>query len=90
MRRAPGVDPFAGDLDAARRRLHDLTATACEVLDASLLNALSFHLAMYVDHDAGGCFLTDRMEAELEAERQRQAHAASAKAKKARKPAAKE
>jgi excisionase family DNA binding protein len=49
-----GDDPFDGDLDAARRRLRDLADSACEVLDARLLNILSFHLAMYIDKDAGG------------------------------------
>jgi hypothetical protein len=75
-----GADPFDGDLEAARHRLCDLADSACEVLNVRLLNILSFHLAVYIDKDAGGSVFTDRMMAEVAAERQRYV---SAKAKKA-------
>lgn len=87
---APGGDPFAGDLDPARQRLRDLTVVACEVLDASPLNALSFHLATYVDHEAGNRVLTDRMTAELKVERETAATSTKPQSRKAKqKPAAK-
>jgi hypothetical protein len=64
-------EPFDGTLGAARERLRKLAAAACHVLDARMLNALSLHLAVYMDTKAGDVTLTDRMLAEIEAEQRR-------------------
>jgi hypothetical protein len=63
--------PLDGDLDAARERLRNLAAAACGALDASTLNVLSLHLAVYMDDKAGTGVFRDRMRAEIEAEQRR-------------------
>ena len=67
----PAADGFDGDLETARFRLRNLAEDACKVLDARLLNILSYHLAAYMDGTAGSRSLVSGMMAEISAERQR-------------------
>jgi hypothetical protein len=63
--------PLDGDPAAARERLRNLAAAACQVLDAESLNTVCFHLAVYMDNKAGAVIFTERMMQEIEAERRR-------------------
>jgi hypothetical protein len=64
------TSPLDGDLGRAVVRLKTLTDRACGFLDATTLNVLSFHLAVYLDHDADSRAETDRLTGELRTEQE--------------------
>ncbi len=66
---------FDGDLGRAIERLTELTQRACGFLDATTLNLLSFHVAVYLDCRSKETVETGRMEGELRTEQSAIGHA---------------
>ena len=46
-----GLSSFAGDPERACTRLRELAEEACQTLSTETLNALSFAIACYIDHE---------------------------------------